>query len=353
MRLLREVVYTLKNCFRDKSFVFWNIFYPIILCTFFYLAFYSLLGEKTVEFPIGMAQDNELKNFMKEVDVFRILEMEEQEAEQALRDKKIIAYVKPDMDIIVAQSGMGQTTTQTVLKLFKQIFYLFENGGNPANVNFKAEFLKEEGQSQSAFTVIFYTLLAMVSFYSVFGGVFVMESFQANTSEIAKRMTISPIKKGRYITLNALVVLGLNMFSNTLLIFFINEVLKIKLFNDFASSYILVLCGNIWGVFLGIMIGSIGKFSNGFRTVLAIAIPLLLSSMAGMMSPDIKTIIMLNAPILDRFNPASIITGGLYRVNLLGNQHQFWSGVFILLGMSLIFFLISVRSLRRKSYDTF
>lgn len=352
-KICREIVFTFKNCFRDKGFVFWSIFYPIILCGFFYMAFSSVLGERTLEFDVGMAPANTIRPYIEQTKAFNIIDVEEDEAEQALKDKKIIAYIHEDMNMTVSQSGTGQTVIQNVLRMMKQTTYLFKNGGNPAQVNFGAKYIEEHKQQHSAYTLIFYSLLAMVSFYGIFGGIMVMENFQANTSEIAKRMVVSPIHKGRFILINMTVIFILNVLSNTLLILFINYVLGIELFTDFAYSYILVLCGNLWGISFGVLIGCIGRLSSGMRTAIGVVIPLLLSSFAGMMSPDIKLMVMDKLPLLNLLNPATIITDGLYRVNLLDNHAAFWQGAAIILGMSFLFYLVSLNSLRRKSYDTF
>ncbi len=353
MIMLREIKYTLKNTFRDKSFVFWTIMYPIILASFFYLAFGSVMEGKEIQFSVGISAENEMKEFLKEIDILEVKEYSPEEAEQAMRDKEISAYITNDMTVQVIGSGVGQTTTQNIITGFKRFFYIFENGGNPETIDFEKEYFKVREQSASPYILMFYTLIGMVSFYGYFGGLQVLESFQANVSELGKRMSVSPIKKGGYILNGLLVMILLNLLSNFLLVAFIRYGLKIELFKDYLASFGLILAGNLVGITMGVWTGSNSKLTPPIRMAVGIGVPLVLSSLAGMASPNIKTMIMRHAPLLDQLNPISIITSGLYRINLLGNQNYYGRGILILLGVSAVFVLLSLQSLRRKRYDSF
>ncbi len=180
-----------------------------------------------------------------------------------------------------------------------------------------------------------------------------MDIFQADMSELGKRMTVSPVKKGSYIVSGLAVVVMLNVLANLLLLAYLNWILKISLFTDYPASIGLILAGNLVGITMGVWIGSNSRISPQLKTGLGIGIPLFLSSLAGMMSVNIKTMVMRYLPWLDQINPVSIMTSGLYRVNLLGNHNYYGRGIFILLGLGAAFALLSIRALRRRSYDSF
>ena len=350
---MRSLEYTIKSMFREKAFVFWTILYPIILCSFFYLAFGSLLTEKPIRFAVGIAPDNELAGILQNIDVLELKEYPAEKAEEALKAKEITAYVTGDMKVLVAKSGVGQTTVQNIVTALKQFFYLFANGANPNGIDFDKSYIKVKSQSVPPYATIFYTLFGMFCFYGFFGGVQILDSFQADVSELGKRMTVSPVKKGPYIFRGLAAVVGVNVLANLLLIAYLEWVLKIHLFTEYSTSISLILAGNLVGITMGSWLGSSSRLSPQLKTGLGIGIPLFLSALSGMMSIEIKTLIMRHLPWLDQINPVSIITSGLYRINLLGNHNYYGRGIFILLGLSAVFALLSVRALRRRSYDSF
>lgn len=350
---MRSLEYTIKSMFREKSFVFWTILYPIILCSFFYLAFGSLLQEEPIRFSVGIAPNSQVTGILQNIDVLQLKEYPAEKAEEALKAGEIAAYVTDEMEVLVAKSGVGQTTVQNIITNLKQFFYLFAHGADPKWLDFDRTYVKIERQNVSPYAVLFYTLFGMFCFYGFFGGVQIVDIFQADMSELGKRMTVSPVKKGSYIVSGLAVVVMLNVLANLLLLAYLNWILKISLFTDYPASIGLILAGNLVGITMGVWIGSNSRISPQLKTGLGIGIPLFLSSLAGMMSVNIKTMVMWYLPWLDQINPVSIITSGLYRVNLLGNHNYYGRGIFILLGLGAAFALLSVRALRRRSYDSF
>jgi len=110
--------------------------------------------------------------------------------------------------------------------------------------------------------------------------------------------------------------------------------------------------GNLFGIALGIFIGSSNKKSVNVKTATGIAVTLFLSFLSGMMSPWIKIIIDKNVPIIGRINPISIISNNLYRINILGSTKSVTEGIVILLIYTLLLLFMSYIFLRRKSYDS-
>ena len=252
---MRSLEYTIKLMFREKAFVFWTILYPIILCSFFYLAFGSLLTEKPIRFAVGIAPDNELAGILQNIDALELKEYPAEKAEEALKAKEITAYVTGDMKVLVAKSGVGQTTVQNIVTALKQFFYLFANGANSNGIDFDKSYIKVKSQSVPPYATIFYTLFGMFCFYGFFGGVQILDSFQADVSELGKRMTVSPVKKGPYIFRGLAAVVGVNVLANLLLIAYLEWVLKIHLFTEYSTSIRLIFAGNLVGITMGSWLG--------------------------------------------------------------------------------------------------
>lgn len=349
---LRETKFTLLNLSRDKSFLFWTFMYPIIMAVFFYLAFGKLLTEPDFTINVGIAEESQVKGILKEIDILKVRELTPEAGKEAMKAGEISVYVDENSDIQVMQSGMAQTTVKNILDTIKQMFYFFENGKMNGEVDYSKSYVKVKEQSVSPMSIIFYSLVAMVAFYGYFGGVEVMNNFQANNSELGKRMSISPIRKGRYVLSSVIVSFSLNMFSNLLLIFFINYGLKINLFVDYSQSLFLVLLGNLWGISFGVLIGSLSSLSAQVKNAIGIGLPLFFSFLSGMMGVGIKAMIVKYLPIAEKINPVSIITNGLYRINLLSRPEIYWEGILVLIAMPILFLLLSVAALRRKQYDS-
>jgi ABC-2 type transport system permease protein len=200
--------------------------------------------------------------------------------------------------------------------------------------------------------VIFYSLIAMVSTYGVFPGIETAVTSQANLTDIGARINTTPIKKSTLLISGVIDGLLINIFSNILLLLFLRFVLKMDLFTNIWYSGIFILLGNLFGVSLGIFVGSSNKKSPGVKVMFSIATTLFLSFLSGMMSPNIKVSIDKNVPILGKINPISIITNSLYKINLLGNTRNLSQGMILLAVYSLVLMAVSYLFLGRSQYDS-
>ena len=207
-------------------------------------------------------------------------------------------------------------------------------------------------QKADALIIIFYTLIAMVSTYGVFTGIETVSLIQANLSEIGKRINVAPLSKSDFIISGLVGGFIINIISNTLLLLFMNFVLKLNLFTELKYSILFILLGNLFGLSLGMLIGSSNKQSTNIKTLIAVAVTLFLSFLSGMMSPDIKIILDKKIPILSRVNPISLISDNLYKINLLGITDNVYEGLLVISIYIIILNFISYGFLRRKTYDS-
>ncbi len=65
-----------------------------------------------------------------------------------------------------------------------------------------------------------------------------------------------------------------------------------------------------------------------------------------------KYIIDKNVPIINKLNPASMITDGLYSLYYYNTLDRYWFNIVSLLIFALIMIGISMFSLRRQKYDS-
>ena len=348
-RLWNNCKYKGKDLFRSFDFVFWTLAYPIIMAIFFNAAFGGMLNPNLERVKIGISGENQMLPILEEIDFLDLHLIEGDEYEEKLYNEEIHGYVDDNLNLIVAKSGIQQTIIKEVLEQLKQTIKLNRPfDGREFSVNY----VSSRDQKANATTIVFYSLIAMVSTYGVFAGIETVSLIQANLSNLGIRLNVTPLKKKDFLMAGTIVAFLLNLLSNVMLLLFIEYILKIELFKEYLYSLLLIILGNLFGIALGIFIGSSNKKSVNVKTVTGIAVTLFLSFLSGMMSPWIKIIIDKNVPIIGRINPISIISNNLYRINILGSTKSVTEGIVILLIYTLLLLFMSYIFLRRKSYDS-
>ena len=135
--------YTLKILFRNKLLIFWTYAFPLILGTFFYMAFSNIENsEKLNEINIAIIQNDEFDNnlmykstFEKLSEdngdkIFNIKYVEEEKAKELLENKDIVGYMKLENNIpkiTVLSSGINETVFKYVTEEVAQSLSIKEN----------------------------------------------------------------------------------------------------------------------------------------------------------------------------------------------------------------------------------
>ncbi len=347
--IFRNIMYQGKNMYRDIGFTFWGLLYPLILISFFFVTFSGLTNIELDPINVGIHKTNPYISIIDDIDILNVIKMEDNEVEGRLKSEEIDGFIKSDLNIIVAKSGLSQTVIKGIAD---QILQTMALGKSVEKIDFSVDYLSAQTQQAKGILIIFYSLIAMVSTYGVFPGIESVNLSQANLSNIGARINITPIKKSTLLISGMVVGLLINIGSNILLLIYLQYILKLKLFTNFWYSSIFILLGNIFGISLGMFIGSSNKKSPGVKTMFSIVFTLFLSFLAGLWSPDIKVLIDQRAPIISKLNPISILTNSFYRINLLENTNNLTEGMVLLVTYSIILLTISFLFLRRSQYDS-
>ncbi len=338
-----------KTILRDKSFMFWSFIYPILMITFFQLAFSGLINRKMEPIKTGIEVNSPYKSVLSQIEVLQLEEMDRTVAEAALKEKKITGWVSAEGKLVVAGSEMQQTVLKEVLDHVQQVNAMelpFEK------FRFDLEYVKKQPQKANPMSLPFYSMLGMVSLYGMFGTLEFTRMFQANLSSTAARINTSPLQRGRMLFSAFAVAMLLNFAVNLLTIGYMQWVAKLNLFADLPRSTAIVLGANLVGVALGTLIGSIGSLNMDTKTGLCIGSSIFLSMMAGMMNPEVRNHIANTAPLLQKLNPVANLTDNLYRLNLLGDTRSFWPGLGVFAAQTLCLLLVAAIFMRRKQYDS-
>jgi ABC-2 type transport system permease protein len=347
--IFRNCIYQGKNLYRDKSFLFWTLIYPLIMAIFFYTAFNGLINIELENINIGIRDENPIGFILEEIKFLNVHKISEDEINEKLENEEIQGFIDDDLNLLVSKSGTNQTIIKEILDQIKQMRSL----NIPIErFDFTVEYISETNQKADSVIIVFYSLIAMVSAYGIFPGITTVSLIQANLTNVGKRINITPLRKNEFLLAGVIVSLILNLLSNAILLIFIKYVLKLSLFTEIRYSAILIIIGNLFGVALGMLIGASNKQNENTKIILGIMITLFLSALSGMMSPNIKNLIDKSIPILGRINPIAIITNNLYRINLLKNTQNVIEGIFILSIYCIVLISISYVFLRRKTYDS-
>ena len=98
-------------------------------------------------------------------------------------------------------------------------------------------------------------------------------------------------------------------------------------------------------------IGSLPKpVSEGAKMGIGTAISMILSVMADLCANGVKNLIEHTAPIVNRINPAALITDSFYSLNTFDSYERYCRNIITLVVMSAVFLSLTIIMMRRNRY---
>ena len=376
--------YTIKTLFKNKTLIFWTFAFPIILGTLFNMAFKDISkNEKLKIIDIAVINNEEYKNneifknaieeLSKETNenrLFNTVYVEKAEAEKLLEEKEIIGYIELEENntkIICKENGINQTILKYVTEEIEEkgiiIKNLVEQEISNGNYNIDYEKLynkisnietniKDTSNNKLDYVMIeFYTLIAMTCLYGGMLSMYAINQKLPNMCNIGKRISVSPIKKKTIITSSLLATYLTQLIGLALLFIYTIFIIKVDYGNNTPLIILLSLVGNLTGLSLGLTIASIIKTNENTKTGILLGLTMFGCFLSGMMGISMKYIIDKNIPIINKINPAAIITDGFYSLYYYDTLDRYWYNIISLIIISLILLAISINSLRRQKYD--
>ncbi len=365
--------YSLLHKLRDFSMVFWPFVFPLILGTLFYVSFGNLTSAdfETVDAAIvinGDAEDfliylDELKAASPEL--LSITEMTAEEAEDALHEAKISGYFIADTEpaLTVSSAGVAESILQSVLESFLSSRYTMQQiydkapGGLEAAIaemRDNTEAVSEVslgGETTNSNNQFFYSLIAMACLYGAFIGLGAAMSLQANITPLAARKCAASTGKLRLIISEFITSYGIH-FLNVLILLLYLVVLGLSFGGHFGAMLLVILFGVLIGVSLGIFIGSLGKAGEGLKVAIILAISMIGSFLAGLMSTTVKHAVDRAAPLVNLINPAALISDAFYCINIYEDPSRLARDIGIPGAEAAIIMALSFIMVRRERYDS-
>lgn len=343
------IKYQFLNNFREPSNVFWTMAYPLIMALLFFIAFQGFLDPEPLNIQVGVETGSPAAQAFAGIDILEVIETTRPEALDLIGQNKLTAFVDQDLAVTVGRSGLEETVIASITSQMVQMQAL---DVPPANFDFSASYVQTMNSRSNPFLIPFYSLIGMVSLYSVYMGLEHARFMQADQSTVAQRMNVVPLTKSGFITGSLLIGITMNLLSNLLLLAFMKLVLGLTVVTDYPRSLAVLLSANLVGISLGLFIGASNNAGDGAKNGMVIGSTLTMAFLAGMMSPDIKVLMENSAPLLALLNPVNIVSTELYRINYLDITSTFGRGILILLCTAGLFLVLSQVFLRRKTYDS-
>ncbi|MCI8291286.1 MAG: ABC transporter permease [Clostridia bacterium] len=385
--------YAFKTLFRNKMLIFWTFAFPIILGTFFNMAFSNIENSEKLEvIDIAIVDNEDLSNnlFFKEAfdalsdeksedRLFNTKYTTEEDAKELLQNEEISGYliiIDNEPKIVVTTSGINETIFKYVTEEIAQAAEMvtniiseeIQNGIIVGNYNFDYEEIydraleiaqnknaniEDVSSSNLSYTMIeFYTLIAMACLYGGILGMVAINQNLPNMSNNGKRISVAPTSKVKVIFSSVLAGYLTQIIGVALLFIYTIFVLKVDYGTNLPLIILLGLVGSLAGLSLGVMVGTVLKTNENMKTGILISVTMFGCFLSGMMGITMKYLVDKNVPIVNKLNPASMITDGFYSLYYYDTLNRYFFNVASLLIFAFIMIMISYFSLRRQKYDS-
>lgn len=373
--------YRFVQTIRNSSNMFWALLFPIILGTLFYLSFGSAGLESTGEsrwdkIKVTVVKDTDpsenaqaFEGFLTQMDgeTLDIQDIStESEALSALNEETIsgIFYVRDTPSLTVAKNGLNESILTSVLESYNQNAAMFREIAmtHPEKLpdaldamndyrNTTAE-VSLGGKDLNPNVQYFFALVAYACLSGAFLGVQSSIDGQANISALGARRSITPTHKLTLILIDMTVLFIIHFFNILILCLYITHVLGISLGNDVGALLLVDFMGSMIGVCLGVAIGCLARISYGMKIGVCVLFTLFPGFLAGLMFGNMKNIIELHCPIINRINPAAVLSDAFYCMGIYNDMERFTRCLVILAVMSTLLLTVAFLGIRRERYDS-
>ena len=379
--MLHLLKYRFFQTIREYSVMFWSLAFPILLGTFFYLSFGSsgLAGTGETEWNeiqvAVMIEDetsdnaNAFSQFLKEIDG-DLLDIQDISSEaaaiEALNNEEIqgIYYVRETPALTVGKNGVNESILTSLLKTYQQNASLLQEIAktHPEHIKDALDTMNDYqnliqdtslgGKTLNPTVQYFFALIAYACLSGAFLGVRSTMDGQANLSALGARRSITPTHKLTLILIDMLVLVTVHFIDVLILNLYIDKILGIDLGDNLPALLFVNLMGSMIGVCLGIALGCVSRFSLGVKIALTVTLTLFPGFLAGLMFGNMKTIIEKHCPIINRINPAAVLSDAFYCMGVYNDTARYTRCLIILAIMCVICLIIAFLGIRRERYDS-
>ena len=374
--------YSLKSLIKNKGLLFWTFLFPLLMATLFNMAFGNWVeSEKFKSIDIAIIknsyyEDNEVaKRVFESISsgkdrMFNITYVNDDVALKLLNDDKIAGYIEyydGGTDITVKSNGVSTTIIKSVVDEIDTYNVMFndlvekemtssfdiDKAVTAAIKKFENIQVKTKDTSIKKLDIAvieYYSLLSMTCLYGGFIALTCISNSLASISSRGKRVEVAPTKKSVIILSSLLSSFIVQMIGALLLLAYL-KLIGVNLYANVLGLMVVTVLGVLAGIALGLLISVVNNKSEGVKSGIIIAVSMACSVLAGLTGVSLKYVVDSNFPILNKINPAAMITDGLYAL-YYEDISRFNYNMISLIIFVVVLVFISVVSLRRKKYDS-
>lgn len=374
------ILLTWKKLFRDKINTFWILCFPIVLGTLFYISFSNMAEDENIN-PIPVAvvlSDDEysdaFKTALQDIEdsddsMLNVNFCTADEAMDSLENQEIsgILTAGEQISLTVSADMANDSLNQSILQTFVNEYNLNQNAimnileSHPEKIADVIDSLKTETEysktvslsrddSASPYTQYFFNLLAMTSLFTAVGGLKIATENQANLSSLGARKCMSPANKLVIIISELIATTSYEFLLNIAGFVYLAYVLKVDIVSRLPLSIFALFMSCLTGVSLGLFIGSIGRNDAGFKQGIIFAVTMPMCFFSGLMMGNMRIIIEDHCPIINRLNPAALISDCYYTLAGFESLDRFKTDIITLTVYICIFILCGFLATRRQQY---
>lgn len=373
---IRDFLYTIKILMRAKVSLFWTLVFPILLATFMYMAFGNIYEQDEMfsNIKVAVVTEDESANGLNYMlgalsdgddALLSVTRMSESDAEKLLADEEVEGIIyTDDVKLTVAESSVDASILETVLSEYKQyehaLMDIYKDGTEPkGDMSNLVEKLSEQRSyyteksstegSQNVYNNYFYAIFAMSCLFASLSSIEMMSNLQANVSATGKRKNVSPQRKMTFV---------LAEFAALLLIHFVVEVISFIYmscigvdFGDRVWEILLTLfVGCFIGLAIGVIVGAISKLAEGTKIGIVIGISMVMSILSDLCINGVKYEIQQHVPIINKLNPAALISDSFYALNVYSDHQVFTENIVIMTIEAVVLIAVGILMVRRNRY---
>ena len=382
---IRDFLYTIKILMRAKVSIFWTLVFPILLATFMYMAFGNIYEQDEMfsNIKVAVVTEDESANGLNHMldalsdgddALLSVERMSESDAEKSLADEEVEGIIyTDDVRLTVAESSVNASILETVLSEYKQYEHalkdIYKDGiglqqymSGTSGVDDMSDLVEKLSEqrsyytekastegSQNVYNNYFYAIFAMSCLFASLSSIGMMNNLQANVSATGKRKNVSPQRKMTFV---------LAEFAALLLIHFVVEVISFIYmscigvdFGDRVWEILLTLfVGCFIGLAIGVIVGAISKLAEGTKIGIVIGISMVMSILSDLCINGVKYEIQQNAPIINKLNPAALISDSFYALNVYSDHQVFTENIVIMTIEAMVLITVGILMVRRNRY---
>lgn len=354
----------LKQLFRSRSEIFWILFFPMILGTFFQVTFGNLLKGDGLDYePVKTAvvvdENGETGSwFLSVVESEEVKEIMlpkivgEDEAEKLFQEGKVEAVICADdrLEMEVSKEGLNATVLKIFLDTCQKNVKLAMDGVDISSIT--TEFIKDgsltEGKN-SGMLQYMYALIAMACMYGCFTGMSTVNNIMPNASSVGARRSVAPVSKMVATLADFAATMLVQTIAIVILLIYLTCVFGIDLGGNIFLIFIACVAGCMIGVANGFLVGSFGNLKRGVKEGILMGITMVLCFFSGLMAYNVKGMVEEVFPLLNRVSPPALLTDAFYALSM-GDMGRYGRDTGTLAGMAVLLMVICFIRGRREKF---